>query len=360
MLKEKTCFVGVGQCGNNLASEMEKKYEYYSLMINTSKEDMQAVNPKHSFHLEGGIGLAKEPEKVKELLEKNDNIEKLSETLKKHTETFEVVFVEFSCGGGTGSALGYMICNLLVRKFNKVVCPVVVIPNETDESVKVAKNTLDCLNTLSGLQGVGATFVLDNKKRENKFSINHEFADVLNDYLTRENVSNKGNMDESEFMKLLTVNGCAILTKVSKDKSNSSNIIATLKNNIYAEQADFDAQYLGLSIATGNNKIDKSDIIKEVGFVMDDFCGFGGNNTLLFLAGLSYPEKRIGDFEQKIRDNAENLKKLKEKTQSPKMTKKDTFDDLFDFSKEEPKEEQEEEVKEEKQYKTTWDLMREL
>lgn len=334
MLKERSSFIGVGQCGNNLASIMEKKYDYNCLMINTSKEDIEAVNPKHMFHLEGGKGLAKNPAMIEEVLTKHNNKKNLVEALKKHTEKTDIVFVEFSSGGGTGNALGYIICGILV-KMGKTVCSVVVIPNEEDESVNVSKNTWDCIKNVSELKGTGATFILDNKRAKDKFQINNEFADVLNCYLTRENISNKGNMDESEFEKLLKTSGVAILTKVSRDRSNSSNLLDTIRNNIYAPMEDIDAQLFGISIAEKCSKaITRKDIVNEIGFVMDDYIGYGGNNTLLFLAGMSFPMKRIRNFKEVIQDNKDNILKMKKKKSVSAFDEEDDddFDDLFDMS----------------------------
>lgn len=332
MLKKRSSFIGVGQCGNNLSSIMEKKYEYDCLMINTSEEDIKAVNPKHLFHLEGGKGLAKNPANIGEVLSKHNNKKKLLEALKKHTERTDIVFVEFSTGGGTGNALGYVICGIL-KEMGKIVCPVIVIPNENDESVNVSKNTWDCIKKISELKGIGATFILDNKRVKDKFEINNIFADVLDNYLTRENVSNKGNMDESEFEKLLKTSGVAILTKVSRDKSNSTNLLATLRDNIYAPMESIDAQLFGLSISQGAKAISRKDIIDEIGFVMDDFIGYGGNNTLLFLAGMPFPMKRIREFKEVIQENKENILKMKKKkSESVFDNEDDDFDDLFDMS----------------------------
>lgn len=333
MLKSNVGFVGVGQCGNNIASIMERKYEYYALMVNTSKEDLEAVRPLHSFHLDGGKGLAKEPEKVMNLLKKNDNVNKLGEALSKHMREFEIVFVIFSSGGGTGSALGSMICKLLVSQ-GKIVCPVVVIPNEKQESNKVSNNTLRCLKSVSSLNGIGSIFALDNKKKEDKFVINTEFADVLNQYLSRENNSSKGNIDESEFEKLLSVKGFGILTKVSKDRTNTGNLIETLRNNIYADVDDMQCSYLGICVAQGKS-IDKETIMSEIDVAIDDFMGYGGNSTIMMISGLPFPKSRVEKYKEKIESRKESILKVKEKDRYMANDTIDVLDDLFNFAEEE-------------------------
>lgn len=363
MLKDNVGIVGVGQCGNNIASIMEKKYQYYTLMVNTSKEDLEAVKPLHSFHLDGGKGLAKEPEKVMDLLRKNDNVNKLGETLSKHMKEFGIVFVIFSSGGGTGSALGSMICKLLVSQ-RKIVCPVVVIPNEKQESNKVSNNTLRCLKNISSLNGIGSIFALDNKKKENKFAINTEFADVLNQYLTRENNSSKGNIDESEFEKLLSVKGFSILTKVSKDRTNTGDLIETLRNNIYADVDDMQCTYLGICVAQGKS-IDKEVIMSEIDVAIDDFMGYGGNSTIMMISGLPFPNSRVEEYKNKIESRKESILKVKEKDRyKADSFLDDAMDDLFEFfiekeevdiSNNEPKEEKANNEENKKQ--DFWELM---
>ena len=294
------------------------------------------------------------------LLKKNDNVNKLGEALSKHMREFEIVFVIFSSGGGTGSALGSMICKLLVSQ-GKIVCPVVVIPNEKQESNKVSNNTLRCLKSVSSLNGIGSIFALDNKKKEDKFVINTEFADVLNQYLSRENNSSKGNIDESEFEKLLSVKGFGILTKVSKDRTNTGNLIETLRNNIYADVDDMQCSYLGICVAQGKS-IDKETIMSEIDVAIDDFMGYGGNSTIMMISGLPFPKSRVEKYKEKIESRKESILKVKEKDRYMADTSiDDALDDLFDFTeevdlfKDESKEVKED--KEESEKKDYWELM---
>lgn len=334
-LKERVAFVGVGQCGNNFSIEMEKR-GYDCLMINTSLEDMDAVKPKHKFHLEGGRGLAKEPSNIKALMSKNDNTNKLLEALSmKMIDDKDIIFVEFSAGGGTGNALGYRICKILASK-GKIACPVVVIPNEEEEGVVICNNALNCLKNLEEADNIGATFIIDNKKVKNRMDANIAFSEVLDQYLTRTNTSSKGNMDESEFEELLREGGFSILTKVSRDKTTTNHLIDTLTNNIFADidKAEGRPTKLGVSISSGKD-INIKDLEAEFGFVYKKHVGYGGNNTLLILSGMQYPRKRIEEYVKFINNNKENILSVKRRKNESVFSDLGAFDDLFADEKEE-------------------------
>lgn len=298
-MREQFGILGLGQCGGNIASLFEQK-QYTTVYLNTSKEDLNAIKGIHKIHIDGADGAAKDRRKVLQLATESFQgiIEKINGIL-----TQKYILVLFSSSGGTGSGLSTPILRYLSQT-GRVCIPVIVLPNETVESAKACENAYNACAELMSIQGLGATFLLDNSN-EDKFAINQKFVNDFDSFINLKNSSVYGNIDMAERKQILSCPGVSVVGKVSKPKSTASEIMHSLHNGIYAKIESKIAYYLGIS--TSNKSLDISSLSKEFAGVYDVFSGISEATTIAIVSGLQWPMKRIERFKNKFEETVQNI-----------------------------------------------------
>lgn len=311
MDKNKITWIGLGQAGGNIAQIAEVKYNYSTICINTSKEDLSSLkNIKYPIWIENGIGAAKDRKSVIRLMSESidDVVNKIDNLV-----TGDIAVVVFSGAGGTGSGSSGFICRYLVGQ-GKIVVPVVVLPSD-DESAKSHANTYDCLAELSSIDGIGGTFLLDNENAEDKFSINNKFVADIDALLTVNHSSQYGNMDESEIRTLLSCPGISVISRCSKNKSTAQDIIQGWHDGIYAKIESKTAMYLGLS--TSNRSLKSNSLVQEFDGIFDTFLGVSEATSVAILVGLQWPMKKIEQYKYKYE---QMVNTITAHTQKPQFT----------------------------------------
>lgn len=293
MDKNKITWIGLGQAGGNITQIAEVKYNYPALCINTSKEDLSSLkNVKYPIWIENGIGAAKDRKRVIRLM--SESIDVVVNKI-NNLVTGDIAIVVFSGAGGTGSGSSSFICRYLVSQ-GKIVVPVVILPSN-EESAKSHANTYDCLAELSQIDGIGGTFLLDNSNVNDKFSINNKFVADLDALLSINHSSQYGNIDEAEIRTLLSCSGISVISRCSKTKSTTSDIVQRWHNGIYAKIESKTAMYLGVS--SSNKSLESNSLVKEFDGIFDTFLGISESTTVAILTGLQWPMKKIESFKNK-------------------------------------------------------------
>ena len=298
-MREQFGVLGLGQCGGNIASLFEQK-KYTTVYLNTSKEDLNAIRGVHKIHIDGADGAAKDRRKVLHLATESFQsiVEKINSIL-----TQKYILVLFSSSGGTGSGLSTPILRYL-SQIGKVCVPVAVLPDESVESAKACENAYNACAELISIQGLGATFLLDNSN-EDRFTINQKFVNDFDSFLNLKNTSVYGNIDMAERKQILSCPGVSVIGKASKTKSTAPEIMHSLHNGIYAKIESKIAYYLGIS--TSNKSLDISALSKEFVGVYDVFSGISEATTIVIAAGLQWPMKRIERFRNKFEETVQNI-----------------------------------------------------
>jgi hypothetical protein len=155
-----------------------------------------------------------------------------------------------------------------------------------------------------GIKNLGATFLLDNTKYD-KFAINSRFVRELDAFICLKNVSMYGNIDKAERKQVLSCPGVAIIGKSSKAKSTAPEMVESLHNGIYAEIASKTAYYLAIS--TSNKSLDTNSVSKEFTGVYDVFSGISEATSIIVVAGLQWPQKRILKFKNKFEETVKTM-----------------------------------------------------
>lgn len=308
-LKEEIRFLAVGAAGSNVVQMMKKKgfKDYY---VNLAKQDLDLINSPNKLHIKNGEGASKQRDKAKEVL--SESIDEVLEVLEQQI-TEQYVFVVYSLGGGSGSGTGGFLASVIAENPNKKVGLVVILPS-MKESLQARINAYEALAEIVELKNsFGSIFLLDNDAREDKLSINRTFAGLFDAFVNIEGSSSiRGVLDLAEQKTLFETSGIAMIHKVGLDGQNE--LLPIINNGIYAPlEPNKRIKYIGLSQPDTKDTISIDSVIDVVGSPIDTYQGYGNQQeTVLYLAGLSFPKTYINNLAESIKAEQERVQKVME------------------------------------------------
>lgn len=325
-------FLGIGQFGTNVTKSFEE-VGYPCVVANSSTEDLMTRNAKNKLHFKNGQGCHRDRRKSKQLLK--ENLKQLIDEVKAKMPSMTTLFICASAAGGTGSGMLAAVSKILAEELRINICLVTVLPDNS-ESYQAFANVVELFKEIEQLDCIGAVFVLDNAKNQDKLKINDIFFTHLHTILMNENGGNYGCLDRSEIDKLLSVPGMAVIAKVGKDNRDKL-IPALVSSNIYAPiEQNKVVRYIGyLSCGV---KADISDLFLEVGTPIDTYIGTNAPSYSCMLTGLSLPKTRLVEIMGLTKNNVEIIQN------NIKSVEESLFDDSMDFLtafEEKPKKKQE-------------------
>lgn len=316
-LKTKSRFLGFGCCGGKLSKELTA-LRYNGNAINGSEQDLKALGDISKYHLQGFDGFGGHRERALDCLANNPDFMEFIQNIEE-----EIIFVLFGGGGSTGSGCATVVCEMLLEdkddegKPKKIVCPVISLPS-SDESIVKHRNAYQAVQELQELEGLGATFFINNDINKDYAYINRTFAKLLDTFLTNDSYSEINNFDESERIEMLRDGGAMILSLVGGDKTQ---MLEKLTKGIFAPiETNKVCENIGI-IHAGNDAKDivKSDVISEVGKPKNVFEGYNnGKSTLIAVSGLDYPVSHVSKlgelaqkaYEERQRNKTQSAQKL--------------------------------------------------
>ena len=323
--KIKVGFVGLGQCGSNIA-EIAELYGYRTAVCNTSPEDLDAIQLIKNKVLLGSNGGAGKDRKMA----KNDaklNYDKVVDLVKHKFEGIDMIYFVFSTGGGTGSGMSPMMIDV-VRQLvpdKKFGC-IAVLPTKT-ESLVAQINTVNCLREIVKLEI--PSFIADNDKlyAKGKPKSRKELFDRMNNYIidsfnlilnTQRTPSKYGNLDQQDIIRLLSTPGATVITtsnisaaeRKEEGYSFGKKIMSSWDHSYFAPlEYDHKITRMGYiyEINEATTKLVDYDVIKqEIGNPLEIFEGYytpeadGTEVVISILTGLSYPIRRIEEIKQLV------------------------------------------------------------
>ena len=309
-LKEEIRFLAVGAVGANVSQMLEKK-GFKTYYVNLAKQDLDLINSPNKLHIKNGEGASKNRDKAKEVL--SESIDEVLDVLEQQI-TEKYVFVVYSLGGGTGSGVGTFLADVIADNPDKKVGLVTILPSMR-ESLQARMNTYEALSEIVALRNkLGAIFILDNNKREDKLSINRSFAGLFESFININAASSiRGVMDIAEQKTLLETSGVAMVHKMANEQSD---LLATVNDGIYATiEPNKKIKYIGLSqpdMKENKDVVDINSVIDVVGQPIDTYMGYGNTETVLYLAGLSFPKTYIDNLKESIKADQEKAEKAME------------------------------------------------
>lgn len=317
-LKEKCRFLGLGCYGGKQAKEFISM-GYKGNAANGSAQDLKALCNIPVFHLNGFDGFGGHRERALDCLARNEDFLEFVENIEEN-----IVFLLFGGGGSTGSGCATILADMLLRDKDedgnpkKTVCPVIALPS-ADEATKKHLNAYDTVRELQELEGLGATFFINNNIEKDYAFINGTFARLLDTFLSNDSYGELNNFDESERMEMLRDSGSMVLSLMKNVTEPSIMLEKLTKNGIFAPiEANKICEHIGIIHAGKDNRdIEASEIISEVGKPKNIFEGYNSRSTLISVSGLDFPVShvsKLGDlakaaYEERKRDRKQ-VKKL--------------------------------------------------
>lgn len=315
----KANFIAVGQCGGNIGKLLEEQ-GLKGLYLNSSLEDLETLDVENKYCIAGADGCNKNRKKAKMYVQ--NDVNNILERIKKSIDS-EIVFIIGSAGGGTGSGSLPVLCDVVSRGLNKIVCAVSVLPGE-HESVQAHINTYEVIKELSQVEKLGAIFLIDNNKNVKKLELNTKFANHLKTLLSvSEHKSVDGNIDNAEIKNFLQTKGFCTM---AKEKKEGAKIFAKLKESDIFANIEVD-KVISYAIISTNSNITEKDITSNFGVTRDIYKNKQDKHNFIALAGLSLPLKRLEEVKNRLnKDKDEVLKNREAVKNSFKL-----FDDGSDF-----------------------------
>lgn len=313
----KSTFIGCGQCGCQVIAETARKImeldgtkDNVSFVgINTSMEDLSAVNLPHKIHVKDCNGAAGNRERSLDALA--GNIDEILEELQTYIIKGSIIFIAFSMGGGTGSAMAPILARIM-REMEYTVCLIPVLPADS-ESLKIRDNARQTFNEIEELKPVlGSIFMLDNNATD-KLQINRIFATLITAVLSINNKSQDGNMDLAEIESCLQCPSFSIIVATNAANGTTGHIVDILEreNNIFAKREDKTVTIMGISeaVSAKDSKIDVAEFRKAIGTAPTEYHGYlseSGENVVI-LSGLMMPYSRIDTLAESVQKEAESV-----------------------------------------------------
>lgn len=349
-------FIGVGQCGGNIANEFNK-LGYKSIVINTSNTDLMKLNniqKNNRLLINTGVqGAGKNPEIGRRALE--EHIESVMRLIGQvFNEDIDMIYVCAGLGGGTGSGIAPLLTQILIEQGFEVGM-IVTIPSKI-ESPKVQIVALNAFEEISRIEGMGSLFVVDNAKSiqlpnqmgfKTKYSIiNENIAIKLHEINRLTMEASDVAFDARDFHTLIAMRGYAIISSIpindiselKETEVLAQNVREALENSIYAN-TEFSqsrgAAFLFELPEGGGHYITEQAVLKmqqELGMPFELFTGIYEQKTRkrdvklhVVAAGLPFPFDRLEDIQTELEEKADGFHNLFERsrTQSFKGSGKD-------------------------------------
>ena len=313
-LKEKSHFLNLGNCGGKIGKIFVGEMNYSGTFGNGSTQDLKLLgNTPNTYHLRNFDGFGGYRDKALECLAQNEEFMNAVSNISE-----KIVFIPFGAGGSTGSGCSTVLAELIleerdeVGRSEKIVCPIVVLP-ASNESIAKHRNAYQAVQELQEIEGLGATFFINNDASEDYSYINSTFARMLDAFLTNDSYGEINNFDESEKIEMLRNGGAIVISQVGNDKTAMLDKLT--KNGIFAPiETDKVCENIAI-IHSGkdNSDIKSSDVIAEVGKPSNVFEGYNGRSTLVVASGLSYPVshvRKLGELAQKVSEERQRQRSM--------------------------------------------------
>ena len=319
-LKEECMNLGLGCCGGKQVKELIANYDYKGMAANGSEQDLKILGNIPKYHLQHFDGFGGHRDRALDCLAQNSDFIEFIEGIEE-----KIVFLMFGGGGSTGSGCATIITEMLLQEKDqdglpkKIVCPVISLPS-LDEPIVKHKNAYQAVQELQEIEGVGATFFINNNVGKDYASINSTFAKFLDTFLTDDSYGELNNFDESERIEMLRNNGAMVLSlvgtrdkKLMLDKLTKDGIFAPIENDMVCENIGI------IHSGRDNYDIKKEDIISVVGKPNNVFEGYNGKRTLIVASGLNFPVSHIEKLGETAKSTYEERQRNKNQCGQKKL-----------------------------------------
>lgn len=335
-MKDKICFVCIGQAGGNIGELLAEK-GYNVLAINTSKEDLNTLKIiPHRYHVQDGIGCSKDRKEAKRVLDRSitDIVDQIDNYCSE-----EIIYCIFSAGGGTGSGFSPDLIDALIGMYvtpdgyaTKKIGAITILPADS-ESPQARMNAYQCLEELSELEEYMCNlFILDNNKASNLKTLNTQFVDMFSTALDvpDKHKSSSGNVDTAEMIRMITTPGVCVIS-VTSGRTDDRKIIEKIRDGIFAPINDSpEAKGMSYMMSSTITPLNYKLFVTEFGQYIDEFHTINQNINIVMLNGLAFPSERLSSMYSGIKKSTDAIRSSRQRRDITKKMDQDStlLDDL--------------------------------
>lgn len=332
MLLEKVVNVGIGQCGSNFVAELEK-FSFNSFYVNSSLEDLDTIetDKKNKYHLKGLKGMAKDRNLAMKCIASDNTAESIAYAIYDQYAFADIIYFYYSLSGGTGGTMGNVIAEVMADLFpDKIINVVAILPKSNDD-IGLLANAIESLEHLKTLQKNGVItqiHLLDNNAREDIFSINKDFAICFSKFVTFDEITKTGNLDEEEKERVLIEPGMGTILEFSDDDFGNG-IANASENTIYSEWVKSPSLH-GLILNRKQNKDVNREVIKDVlgRATFTHHSTWDNDSNVLIAVGMPFNDGVLNKLKKDAKEQLD--KKIKAEEEASKQL--DLVDVDFDAS----------------------------
>ena len=325
----KICFIGVGQCGGNIANEFSK-LGYSAIAINTAKPDLDKltdIKPENRLLINLGIqGAGKNPNIGETaFVQHNETVIELIKNA--FGEDVDMIYICAGFGGGTGSGVSPLLSQLLCElEYNVGV--IATLPTK-NESQKVQLVALEAFEKMSSNESISSFFIVDNGKTvDSSIGVKTQY-NVTNVNIARQfdglykltGVASDMAFDARDFITLLGNRGVAAMTIVQIDDLKDfdevvpQKITEAMKTGLFAntELSGANGCAIVFEVGSGSSIYVTQDIIGKIqstlGNPFDIFTAIyetdskkqdRGATLRLLITGLPIPKTRLDEMKEEF------------------------------------------------------------
>lgn len=268
MLKESVAFIAIGQCAGNIAKELDDR-GCQCFYINSSLDDLDAVEAdlNKRYHINGEQGMAKDRKEAYNVINKDENADKIAEAIYKKYANADIYFFICSASGGTGGGMTNSIIAKTKEFYGEKILNLITVLPHKEEDMIMQYNAIDFLKEVKqNIEDGNITNlqVLDNNSIdfEKKLELNTRFADLMDKVLSFDGICKEGNLDEQEMKKTFSNVGVMAIHEV-KNNDFVDNLGKYQENSMYYKHGK-DVTTHSLILSPDNNTADGRGLIREV------------------------------------------------------------------------------------------------
>lgn len=330
--------IGLGNCGNQICELALTRHKIPGIAINSSQNDLSTVKNVTKVCIGDKAGAGKNRDEAKRFVREQIRNLLAEDDFKNHITENDIIFIISSTGGGTGSGMAPILCDILSRSFPKKQFILVEVYPPLREALASQQNTIDFLKEVRNNLPNVAYMCYDNNR----------YSDLpLNEMMQRVN-------DEIVDMMLIIRGEYQYTTPYeSIDEKDMSTILNTpgrlavyeLKNIKEKDLDKNDLEDMLLDVVkncSSNVELERDSVVKRIGIItnlstklnpafdpnikkLKDLVGepaelfqhihindsLPENRIIIILAGLSVPDDRLSKMVERIEEGLEALAKTK-------------------------------------------------
>lgn len=294
----KTCFIGIGGCGNKMLNELLNiSSTVNGVFINTNINEMKKLKnfdvDLGNYIFINGDGTGRNPDKAEQLL--NKNRQKIGEFFKNKVGNYTTYVLIFSLDGGTGSGSAKPV-STAIKRINEVMGHEVSI-NLIGVCPKFDNRRISLMNTLWARQKIKSLLndeiidsyrLIDNNKMNNYTE--KEFNSKVMKSIYNSYTLNYNELDSTDATIINNTKGYNTILELPKELSGheKDGVNYSIEDSLFVLPKNIgNCKSIGISLVEGEYNANKIiDCFNVIEFDKEDYNPYGNH---IVLGGLEEP-----------------------------------------------------------------------